>query len=202
MYLCHTLRHTHTQPQARSATTVPSCTHVQYPSVARTRRQGSSLLGQASDDVIVQPVLAQRRGVHARGAGDPTLAAPAGGAARAAERLRHLPLGARVEEGEVVADGEGAVAGDADLEAGHVELQARRARVVAVEQVAVQLDVGVARGLHGRVGPAVRRGRRRDVREVRARREGDEGDGAGGEGCRAFGHLEEVRVAGLRPGRK
>ena len=68
------------------------------------------------------------------------------------ERLVHVPLGTRVEEREHVALPQGPVVDDAHFHAVHVEVQRRGAGVVDEDEVGVELDVGVAAGLHGGVG--------------------------------------------------
>lgn len=73
--------------------------------------------------------------------------------------------------------------------------------MVAVEQVAVQLDVGVARHLHGRVGGVWGGGCGCDGGEEGAGGEGGEGEGAGGVGfwVGGLGDEDEVWVGGLGP---
>lgn len=68
-----------------------------------------------------------------------------------AERPIEPPLGAGVEEGQVVAGREVAVPGNPDLHLLRVELEAGRARVVQVEQGAVELHVRAAGRLDARV---------------------------------------------------
>jgi len=93
-------------------------------------------------------------------------------AAPALERLLHFPLGAGVEESQLVARTQTSrripvlvqPGRDADLDDGFfgvwndVELQARLAAVVDVQKVAVQLDVLRLGDLHGR--PALGRRKR------------------------------------------
>jgi len=55
-------------------------------------------------DVRVQPVALELVAGHVLGARDPALADALAGAAVAVEGLGHVPLGARVEEGQGVAD--------------------------------------------------------------------------------------------------
>ena len=114
-------------------------------------------LPEQRPDVVAQPVPLQHLSGRLLRAVDPaeTLA----GAARAAKGLRHLPLGAGIEEAQLLAGGDGAGAPDlqrtgdgSPRRAGQAVCRQRRrdeahvgvARVVAVEQVGVELDVGVA----------------------------------------------------------
>jgi len=108
------------------------------------------------------------------------------------ERLLHFPLGARVEESQLVTRTQTSrripvlvrPGRDADLDDGffgvrnYVELQARLAAVVDVQKVAVQLDVLRLGDLHGR--PALRRRKRQrrtgQAGEQRPGGERDDGD--------------------------
>ena len=71
--------------------------------------------------------------------------------------------------------------------------------MVDVHEVAVQLDVQVARGLHGGVGDDGGRGRGY-AREDGVGGQRDEGDGAAGEGARVALDAEETGEIGLDPG--
>lgn len=109
------------------------------------------------------------------------------------KRLVHLPLGAGVEERQGVTDLQSPVVDNTHLHARHVEVQRRLARVVAEDQVGVELDVAVAAGLHGGVGlfPGGGGG---DFGEDGAGGERDFGDGAAGEGFGAADDAEETGV--------
>jgi hypothetical protein len=72
--------------------------------------------------------------------------------------------------------------------------------VVHEHKVAVQLDVQVARRLHGTVCHGCGRGTR-DAREDGAGGERDEGHGAAGEGAGVAFDAEEAWEVGLNPGR-
>jgi hypothetical protein len=145
----------------------------------------------------IQPILPQHPLIHILRARDPAPTLRA--AAQTVKRLRHIPLGARVEKRQLVALVQSPLAADAHLPALHVEHQARRATVVYEHEVAVQLDVQVARRLHG----AVCHGRgcgRRDACEDGSGGQRDEGDGAAGEGARVAFDTEEAGEVGLYPG--
>lgn len=72
--------------------------------------------------------------------------------------------------------------------------------MVDVEQVAVEFDVQVARGLDGGVGGGGGGGWGRDAGEEGAGGQCDEGEGAAGEGARVVFYAEEAGEVGLDPG--
>lgn len=131
--------------------------------------------------MAIEPILAQRLKRHITGAGNGAFALAR--LAQTLKRLGHTPLCAGVEEREFVAGREARPAvANADFPAGHVEDEAGTAAVVDVDEVAVEFDVQVARGLDRRVGDG--RGRRvGDAGEEGAGRERHERDGAAGEGA-------------------
>lgn len=130
----------------------------------------------------IQPVSLDRISSHLSRTRDPTPADALPSTTRALERLVHLPLGAGIEESEGVTLVQRTVVDDADLHAGHVEDEGGVAGVVAVDEVGVELDVGVAAGLDARVG-LFGGGGRGDFGEEGAGGEGDERDGAAAEGA-------------------
>ena len=120
--------------------------------------------------------------------------------AKAIKRLSHDPLSTGIEEGQLVSDLESArPVTDANLPAGHVKDQTGGAAMVDVDEVAVELNVQVARGLHGRVGHGGGRGVR-DACKEGAWPEPDERDGPAGKGARVVFYAEETAEVWLHPG--
>lgn len=151
----------------------------------------SLALVQQPRNVWVQPVFMQHFRLHRLGPGDPAPALLR--TAGTLEGLVHLPLGTGVEEGEGVALLQGPVIHDANLHARHVEDQRGRARVIAEDQVGIELDVGVAAGLHAGVGLDARSGRG-DFGKECAGGQIDEGNGAAAKG---LGTAIDVQSIGM-----
>lgn len=149
-------------------------------------------------NVSVQPVPLESLSPHPLRSLDKPftfLARPAG----TLERLVHLPFRARVEERQLIALLQRTVVHDADFHLAHVEIERRVAGVVAVDEVRIELDVGIARHLDGCVRFGGRSGSG-DFGEQRARWQRDLADCRRAERLRAALDVEEARVCGLGVG--
>lgn len=130
----------------------------------------------------IQPIPIQFLGRHSLRSRDPTSTFTR--TTGTLERLIHLPLRTGIKESQRIASLERLVVHDTHLHAGHVEDERGRARVVAVDQVRVEFDVGVPSRLDAGVGLGARGGAG-DGGEDGARGEIDERVGAAAEGFEA-----------------
>ncbi|TLS30685.1 hypothetical protein PpBr36_03167 [Pyricularia pennisetigena] len=105
---------------------------------------GITLLEHLADEPV-EPDALEVRGRHRLGARDG--AAARGGAAQAGKGLGHVPLGGRVEEGQLLS-GPYPLGPDQDGQVGRVEDERGVARVIDVQQVAVEVQVPVPADLH------------------------------------------------------
>ena len=140
IYLLFGLQRPNVQKKSLHFLPLPERTAFLVPSI---RRLPNELLL----DMPIEPVPVQLRAQHLAGPDD--LAQARTFAAEARERPHHAPLGARVEETQDVADRQAAVPRDPHLHLRGVVLERRRARVIRVEQVGVEVDVAAARRLDG-----------------------------------------------------
>lgn len=102
-------------------------------------------------NVVIEPVALQFLCGHGLGPRDPASADSFTCSAGTLECLIHVPLGAGVEEGEGVAGLQWPIIHDAHLHTAHIEVQGGCARVVTVDQVGIELNVGVGASLHAGV---------------------------------------------------
>ena len=171
-----------------------TCPAAQAPSISSlpTIRFPSLALVQQFHNVPIQPIPLQFLIRHSLRPRNPpaTLFRPAG----TLEWLIHLPLGTGVKEGQGITSPQGLVVDDAHLHAGHVEDERGVARVVAEDQVGVQLDVGVAAGLDAGV-PLGAGGGAGDWGEDRPRWERDERVGTAAEGFGATVHAQAIGMS-------
>lgn len=149
---------------------------------------GDGFLSPHLLNMRVQPVPLELVVGQAARPANPPLTNAVAGTTKTLERLGHVPLGTGIEEGQDVAFAQRAVVHNPHLHAVHVEVQRRRARVVDEDEVGVELDVGVAAGLHRRVGLGGGRGGG-DLGEDGAGGEVRLRDGRAGEGFRAAVHV-------------
>jgi hypothetical protein len=117
------------------------------------------------------------------------------------KRLLHTPLRTRIKERQLIPLPQSPlqIRVHADLPPLHIEDQGRRAGVIDVHEVAVELDVQGGAGLDGGVGDGCGRGGGY-AGEDGACGEGDEAVGGGGEGAGALFDAHEAGEVGGYPG--
>ncbi|TLD16356.1 uncharacterized protein PgNI_01531 [Pyricularia grisea] len=119
---------------------------------------GITLLEHLADEAV-EPEALEVTGRHCLGARDG--AAARGSAAQAVEGLGHVPLGGRVEEGQLLA-GADTLGSDQDRKVGRVENERGFTRMVDVQQVAIEVQMSVPADLHRGVRRLVGQGTGRE----------------------------------------
>lgn len=158
--------------------------------ITHQRNSGAVSLLQQLNNVLIQPISLQLLSRHVLGSVNPSFAVVR--TAIALERLIHLPLRAGVKEGHGLAFPERPVVHHPDFHLGHVEHHGRTARVVAVDEVGVELNVLGAVDLHRGVSLLRDDAGTGDAGEQGARGQGDARDGTGCEGLVAALHVQSV----------